>query len=90
MGTFMSRKKMVFAVFAGLVLLAVISLQAADPEGCQMCHRYRGLGILDETDERIKLFYVDPTYYDRMLGPHARLRCTDCHERTEVAVLPHK
>jgi cytochrome b subunit of formate dehydrogenase len=82
-------------IISGLMVMLFLSvlcppIQASDPEGCLVCHRYRGLGMLDEKDERIKLFYVDPTYYDRMLGPHARLRCTDCHERTEVAVLPHK
>ncbi len=86
----MSRKKIVFAALVLTVLPAALPLQAIDPEGCLVCHRYRGLGILDKSEERIKLFYVDPMYYDQMLGPHARLRCTDCHTRKAVAVLPHK
>ncbi|HEY8666062.1 MAG TPA: cytochrome b/b6 domain-containing protein, partial [Tepidisphaeraceae bacterium] len=35
-------------------------------------------------------FYVDPNYFSLALGPHARLKCTDCHIRAEVEVFPHK
>jgi len=71
-----------------LILLPQVTW-ATDPEGCQLCHRYRGLGRLDDSGEKIELYYVDPLYYDRALGPHARLLCTDCHEKSEVEVLPH-
>ncbi|HUW84543.1 MAG TPA: cytochrome b/b6 domain-containing protein [Phycisphaerae bacterium] len=62
---------------------------AADPENCLSCHRYRGLARVED-DGAIRLCYVNPEYYDKALGPHARLRCTDCHEGSEVSVVPHK
>ena len=83
-------RKIVFkAVVTAFLVLMCRSVWAMDPEGCQVCHRYRGLGRLDDEGETAKLFYVDPTYYDRTLGSHARLRCTDCHDRSEVEVVPH-
>jgi len=65
-------------------------LAADDTEGCLVCHRYRGLGRLDDAGRSIRLYYVDSDYYRFFLGPHARLRCTDCHNRNEVNVIPHK
>ena len=43
------------------------AVQAADPENCLSCHRYRGLSRLDDSGESINLYYVDPNYYDRAL-----------------------
>ncbi len=63
---------------------------AADPENCLLCHRYRGLSRLDAEGGRVRLFYVDPGYYDHALGAHARLKCTDCHPRDQVGVIPHQ
>lgn len=82
------------AVIGPCLAVAVLAsasgpLRAADPENCLSCHRYRGLGRLSDDGESIRLFYVDPRYYDRALGAHARLRCTDCHEHSEVDVVPH-
>jgi len=72
-----------------LVLSAVPDIAAAaDPENCLSCHRYRGLARVED-DATIRLYYVNPEYYDKALGPHARLRCTDCHESSEVSVIPH-
>lgn len=83
----MASKKTSLVLF---VLLAAVSpLRAADPENCLSCHRYRGLGRVAE-DGRVHLYHIDPDYYDRGLGPHARLRCSDCHPRDEVYVVPHK
>lgn len=80
-------------VVIGLVVVAIVILPewalAADAENCLSCHRYRGLGRLDSERKTIRVYYVDPDYYDRALGPHARLQCSDCHERSEVAVIPH-
>lgn len=84
-------------VRAVLVLLAAIALLtmspaawALDPEGCLTCHRYKGLARLDKLDNSIHQYYVDPDYYDHALGPHSRLRCTECHNRSEVEVVPHR
>ncbi len=80
-----------FGVPAMLMVAALVpNLRAADPENCMLCHRYRGLARVDENEDRIHLYYVDPDYTDRGLGPHARLKCTDCHLRSEVEVIPHK
>lgn len=81
------RKAAIAAVFLGLSWAAPGS--AADPENCLSCHRYRGLGRVSEDGRELHLYHVDPNYYDRRLGPHARLRCTDCHPRAEVEVIPH-
>jgi cytochrome b subunit of formate dehydrogenase len=63
---------------------------AADAENCLSCHRYRGLARLNDDGRSIGLYYVDPNYCDRALGPHSRLRCTDCHNRQQVGVIPHQ
>ncbi len=70
--------------------LAVPPAVAIDPEGCLTCHRYEGLGRRDADGEGVHLYYVNPAYYDRFEGSHARLKCTDCHAREEVAVIPHQ
>lgn len=81
----------VCAALAGLLsFMQPSSLQAADPDNCLSCHRYRGLSRVADNGEDVRLFYVDPDYYDHSLGPHSRLRCTACHERSEVEVIPHK
>ncbi|MFA5865589.1 MAG: cytochrome b/b6 domain-containing protein [Phycisphaerae bacterium] len=80
-------RKLVVLTF-GLVLFPIIA-KAADPEGCLNCHRYRGLARMEKDQKTVRLFYVDSNYYDRALGPHARLRCTDCHNRKEVNIIPH-
>ena len=76
------------ALFVGVVSLAG-QARADDPEGCLFCHQYRGLARVRD-GKNISLFYVDPNYYALGLGPHARLRCTDCHNREEVARTPHR
>lgn len=78
------------ALGAGVLLAAALPARAADPENCLSCHRYRGLARVDEHGSEIHLYQVDPRYYDYSLGPHARLRCTACHERSEVETIPHK
>lgn len=74
------------ALFAAL---GASTARAADPENCLSCHRYSGLARIDADSDRVRLFGLDPRYYDHALGPHARLRCTDCHSREEVGVIPH-
>lgn len=74
---------------ACVVLAAAAPLRAADPENCLLCHRYRGLARIDDDGQAVRLFYVDPAYQDHMLGPHARLLCSDCHRWEEVERVPH-
>lgn len=78
-----------FLVLA-LSALASSVVQAADPENCLLCHRFRGLSGYDVGSGRVRIFFVDPDYIHELRGPHARLACTDCHPRSEVAVIPHR
>ncbi len=79
-----------------LVLVAVLlgplasASWAQDPENCLACHRFRGLGRLEPETGELRLFFCSAEYYAYRQGPHARVRCTECHERSEVAVIPHK
>jgi cytochrome b subunit of formate dehydrogenase len=63
---------------------------AQDRENCLFCHKFPGLGRVDSETGRLRLFYVEPSYVQHGLGPHARLACTDCHLRDEVSVVPHR
>lgn len=63
---------------------------SADPENCLLCHRYPGFGRVEADGESLRLYHVNPDYHDRQLGPHARLKCSDCHPRSEVGVIPHQ
>ena len=75
-----------------LVLLAaaVCDCPAQDPENCLSCHRFRGLSRLDPETNELRLFFCSAEYYAYRQGQHARVRCTECHERAEVAVIPHQ
>jgi cytochrome b subunit of formate dehydrogenase len=80
---------------AGLCALLALALLAAptwaqDPDNCLFCHQYRGLTRYDAAHDRLHLFFVQPEYVRQRLGPHARLACTDCHPRAEVARFPHE
>lgn len=76
-----------------LLLLVLLFLPSAgvaeDPDNCLLCHRYRGLGRYLPEEDTVHLYFVNPDYHRRELGPHARVACTDCHPRHEVAVIPH-
>lgn len=74
---------------AAVLLIGLAAVRAEDRDNCLYCHQFPGLSRLDPNDQRIRLFYVDPAYTHAQRGPHARLSCTDCHERSEVAVVPH-
>jgi cytochrome b subunit of formate dehydrogenase len=63
---------------------------ADDPDNCLFCHQYRGLSRSEPGSGRVHLYFVQPEYVRARLGPHARLACTDCHNRDEVGVVPHR
>lgn len=77
-------------LFATAMLLIAAPARGADPEGCLVCHQYRGLSRLDEKKQNIKLFFVDPKFHNEAAGPHGRINCTACHDRSQVEVFPHK
>ena len=64
--------------------------RADDPDNCLLCHQFRGLGRIDNDTDELHLFHVDPEYVRTQAGPHARIACTGCHERSEVSVIPHQ
>jgi len=77
-------------IVAAMMMAVTSVVRAADTEGCLQCHQYRGLSRVDDDGKSIRLFYVDPAYYSLALGPHAELKCTDCHVRDEVRMFPHQ
>jgi len=85
--------RMRLKLLSGMVLAMQLAVGgrvlAVDSEGCLNCHQYRGLARVNEDGKTISRFYVDPSYDSQGLGPHARLKCTDCHNRAEVEVFPH-
>lgn len=76
----------------GLILLgsAGASLRADDPDNCLFCHQYRGLSYYNRSNDTSHVFFVKPEYVHQQLGPHAKISCTGCHERSEVMVVPHQ
>ena len=87
--TFHSRATL--GILAALVLgMPVAGTWASDPENCLSCHRFRGLSRLEPDTGELRIFFCSAEYYEYSQGPHARLRCTDCHERDEVLVIPHQ
>ncbi len=85
-----SRQLVSFALLTAWLLCAPLAALAQDPENCLSCHRFRGLSRLDTDTGELRLFFCSAEYYMHRQGAHARLRCTDCHERSEVRVIPHK
>ncbi len=77
-------------VLAGTLLGIVPRATGQDPENCLSCHRFRGLSRLDPETNELRLFFCSAEYYAHRQGAHARLRCTDCHEKAEVRVIPHE
>ncbi len=73
-----------------VVMAAMGAAPGQDADNCLLCHQYRGLGRYDPQRDRLHLFYVDPDYVRHLEGAHARLACTACHPRDEVAVIPHR
>jgi cytochrome b subunit of formate dehydrogenase len=83
-------KAISIGVIGAIVFASAASLTfAVDPENCLSCHRFRGLSRLDAATGELRLFFCSADYYARSEGPHARLRCTACHVRSEVDVVPH-
>jgi len=78
------------SVLVAAAAALVPSARAGDPDNCLLCHQYRGLSRYDASGDRVHVYYVSPDYLHDLQGAHARLACTDCHPREEVAVIPHQ
>ena len=80
------------AVMKAVIMVILISaacflaspLPAADVENCDLCHRYSGLGRIDESGGK-HLFYVNQELYTH--SAHGRVRCKGCH--VDIAEFPH-
>ncbi len=57
---------------------------AADVENCALCHKYPGLGRIDEKGKKHS-YYVNETDFTHSV--HGRVRCTGCHLNVEK--FPH-
>jgi cytochrome b subunit of formate dehydrogenase/nitrate reductase cytochrome c-type subunit len=79
-------------ISAAMVCLGLggAAARADDPDNCLFCHKYRGLTRYAAEADLVHLYFVSPDYVHDKLGPHARLACTDCHPKDEVAQVPHE
>ena len=77
------RAALVAAVLAASLLLRA-PLPAADVENCDLCHKYSGLGRIDESGIK-RLFYVNQDRYGH--SAHGRVRCKGCH--VDIEAFPH-
>jgi hypothetical protein len=57
---------------------------AADVENCDLCHKYSGLGRIDESGKK-HLFYVNDSLFQQSV--HGKVRCKECH--SEIEKYPH-
>ncbi|MFH2049810.1 MAG: hypothetical protein ABIJ12_10235 [bacterium] len=68
--------KIVFCIFALIVLICPLSLIAQDNETCMMCHEDNELTGFNKAGEEISAF-VDLERYDNSV--HAGMECINCH-----------
>jgi hypothetical protein len=57
---------------------------AVDEENCLLCHKYSGLGRIDESGNK-HIYYINNDLYNRSV--HGNIRCTECHAGIEK--FPH-
>jgi len=74
----------VIAVIFALCPLTAPHLMAADVENCDLCHKYSGLGRIDESGRK-HLYYVNDSLFQQSV--HGKIRCKECH--TEIEKYPH-
>ncbi len=59
-------------------------LMAADVDNCVLCHKYSGLGRIDESGKK-HLYYVNEKLYQQSV--HGKIRCNECH--VDIKKYPH-
>ena len=59
-------------------------VMGADIENCALCHKYNGLGRIDESGKK-RLFFINEDSYEHSV--HARVKCKGCHVKVEK--FPH-
>ena len=74
-------------LLSNLILVFLLSGQAfaVDEENCLLCHKYSGLGRIDEKGKK-HLYYVNEKLYNQSV--HGKIRCGECHLGIEN--FPHK
>ena len=83
-------KRLGYLLVAVAAVFGAVEARASDPDNCLLCHQFRGLSRFEADGTLGHVFFVDPAYVHELRGPHARLACTDCHPREQVAVIPHQ
>ena len=81
--TFFLKPLIMVLLLAGIICLDR-HVDAADVENCNMCHKYSGLGRIDESGKK-RLFYVNEESYTHSV--HGRVRCKECH--VNIDKFPH-
>ena len=74
----------VIAVTLAACPLTAPHTMAADVENCDLCHKYSGLGRIDESGKK-HLFYVNDSLF--LQSVHGKVRCKECH--SEIEKYPH-
>ena len=74
----------VIAVTLAACPLTAPHLMAADVENCDLCHKYSGLGRIDESGKK-HLYYVNDSLFQQSV--HGKIRCKECH--SEIEKYPH-
>jgi hypothetical protein len=67
-----------------LIFLTSQSVLAVDIDNCLLCHKYPGLGIIDESGKK-HLYYVNEELYDHSV--HQNVTCKECH--IDIEKIPH-
>ncbi len=57
----------------------------ADEEDCLICHKYPGLGRIDQKTGRLRIFYVAGSKF--LNSVHSQVLCRNCHLNLDV--IPH-
>jgi hypothetical protein len=77
--------RVVFLVALHIMVMSACTALAADEEGCIICHKYPGLGRIDQQTGRLRLFYVNDMTYKNSV--HGKILCRNCHLKLDV--IPH-
>lgn len=77
--------RLILCILTLFILQPAAYLQAADEEGCIICHKYPGLARIDLNSGVTRLFYVSDQIYTNSV--HGAVLCRNCHLNLDV--IPH-
>jgi len=75
----------IILIFISILFFSPRPALCADEENCILCHKHKGLSVLDENGD-LKSFYVDNKHFEDSM--HKKVNCRGCH--TSVSEVPHK